>query len=512
MATFYNVAIREQGTTPWTNYYGIDALFLVVSGLTDGLTYEWKVQQVREDSGVQTFSAFTAIQTFTAVAATDLDIDVTAVIEATSTPDLFLSVEDIPPVIELNGPAYVEHPKDTPYVDQAPTGTDNLDGDISGNIVTTGTVDTSTAGEYVLTYTLEDANKNQATPVERTVRVAPVVAATSFNVRYWKDGDAPTLVEGVTDLFLVLNGIDQISDYNWQVQGEADDVQSQWSEVQTFSTPSLPNVELLVPVATEATSTTTASIQVESDLDIVVPFATEQSKVTTVQFNTGENFNISLPSIVERSNTTAASIQFEPDLDIAVPVATEATSAPAASIESVLGEITPTSFRVELENLATGQVTTLQGVIGLNTVASSLPPFTPHRFRVQGLVNGGASTSDWSDWSNIFSTSAEPVSAQITPFGSFQIDYLFVALDFESTQNDLTDLFGTTNALDGIVTVNFNGTDIQAVNQDGVWRAIIDTPNGLEAWETPDELDYDYSILTEGTWQTTGYDGVLYAE
>ncbi len=82
-----------------------------------------------------------------------------------------------PPVITLNGDATVELTQGDPFTDPGATATDNVDGDISGNIVVGGdTVDTNTVGSYVITYDVSDAAGNAATQVTRTVNVSAPAA------------------------------------------------------------------------------------------------------------------------------------------------------------------------------------------------------------------------------------------------------------------------------------------------------------------------------------------------
>jgi hypothetical protein len=81
------------------------------------------------------------------------------------------TTEDIePPVITILGgnPAAVE--VGTSYTDAGATATDNVDGDLTGAIVTTNNVDTNTLGSYSVTYVVSDNNGNTATAV-RTVIV-----------------------------------------------------------------------------------------------------------------------------------------------------------------------------------------------------------------------------------------------------------------------------------------------------------------------------------------------------
>ncbi|RNC88234.1 MAG: DUF5011 domain-containing protein [Winogradskyella sp.] len=77
-----------------------------------------------------------------------------------------------PPVITLNGSATVNLTVGDTYTEQGATATDNVDGDITANIVIGGdTVNTNVAGTYVVTYNVSDAAGNAATQVTRTVNV-----------------------------------------------------------------------------------------------------------------------------------------------------------------------------------------------------------------------------------------------------------------------------------------------------------------------------------------------------
>jgi hypothetical protein len=57
------------------------------------------------------------------------------------------------------------------YTDAGATADDNVDGDLTADIVKTGTVDTNTVGSYTITYNVSDNAGNSATPVTRTVEV-----------------------------------------------------------------------------------------------------------------------------------------------------------------------------------------------------------------------------------------------------------------------------------------------------------------------------------------------------
>ena len=75
------------------------------------------------------------------------------------------------PVISLIGDADVSHAQGKPYTDAGATATDDVDGDITSSVTTSGTVTTGTAGAYTITYSVSDSAGNAATQVTRTVTV-----------------------------------------------------------------------------------------------------------------------------------------------------------------------------------------------------------------------------------------------------------------------------------------------------------------------------------------------------
>jgi hypothetical protein len=81
-------------------------------------------------------------------------------------------IEDkTPPVITLNGDAVVEVVEGNSYKDAGAVATDNVDGDITDKIVVVNTVDSSTIGDYNVTYSAKDSAGNEA----KEIRVVKVV-------------------------------------------------------------------------------------------------------------------------------------------------------------------------------------------------------------------------------------------------------------------------------------------------------------------------------------------------
>jgi len=89
------------------------------------------------------------------------------------------TVDTIPPVITLLGASPVTVAQNSAYTDAGATASDNMDGNITANIVTVNPVNTAVVGTYTVTYNVTDAAGNAATQVVRTVNVtdqtAPVI-------------------------------------------------------------------------------------------------------------------------------------------------------------------------------------------------------------------------------------------------------------------------------------------------------------------------------------------------
>ncbi len=92
--------------------------------------------------------------------------DGTATSTATSTP-----ADTTPPVITINGDNPTNITAGDTYTDAGATALDDIDGTVP--VLTSGAVDSSTAGTYTITYTASDSSGNTST-AERIVNVAPV--------------------------------------------------------------------------------------------------------------------------------------------------------------------------------------------------------------------------------------------------------------------------------------------------------------------------------------------------
>ncbi len=110
------------------------------------------------------------------------------------------------PVIKILGFNPSSVPQGLVYSDAGATATDNVDGDITANITATNSVNTSTLGNYTVTYDVSDAAGNAAATQTRQVAVLPLFgtkqlgAAGALTVGYSVATDAASnvYVAGVT--------------------------------------------------------------------------------------------------------------------------------------------------------------------------------------------------------------------------------------------------------------------------------------------------------------------------
>ena len=96
---------------------------------------------------------------------------------STITPIRTITIDQTPPVLTLVGAATINQIQGAAFTDPGATAQDNEDGDITAQIVVTGSVNTAVLGTYTLYYDVTDSAGNVAQQISRTVSVvaAPVV-------------------------------------------------------------------------------------------------------------------------------------------------------------------------------------------------------------------------------------------------------------------------------------------------------------------------------------------------
>src|SRR3989344_3894558 len=87
-----------------------------------------------------------------------------------------------PPVITVLGDGSVSVTQNSAYIDTGATAADDIDGDITAQILTTNPVNVSIPGTYTVTYNVSDIAGNTAVQVARAVTVTPLTATVHLTV------------------------------------------------------------------------------------------------------------------------------------------------------------------------------------------------------------------------------------------------------------------------------------------------------------------------------------------
>ncbi len=165
---------------------------------------------------------------------------VTVTVNGTGSPDT------TPPVITLIG-GNIVLTVGQPYTEQGATAFDNIDGDLTSNIVINSNVDIATVGDYTVTYDVSDAAGNAAVQVIRSVRVNAPPNQDPTAVITTGPFDPATL----TRSFSGSNSTDPDGDdltYQWDFDDPSSPVDTSLAESPsyTFSAPGTYNVTLTV--------------------------------------------------------------------------------------------------------------------------------------------------------------------------------------------------------------------------------------------------------------------------
>ena len=80
-------------------------------------------------------------------------------------------VDTTPPTITLKGDSFMTVRQNSNYADAGATAYDDVDGNLTANIVTTSNVDVTQLGTYTVKYNVSDSSNNQAVEMVRTVKV-----------------------------------------------------------------------------------------------------------------------------------------------------------------------------------------------------------------------------------------------------------------------------------------------------------------------------------------------------
>ncbi|MDB4153108.1 DUF5011 domain-containing protein, partial [Flavobacteriaceae bacterium] len=118
---------------------------------------------------------------------------------------------DLPPTITLTGSSTITLLVGDTYIEDGCVATDEIDGDLTSSIITTGTVDTSTVGTYTLVYSITDSASNIVSTT-RTVIIDPVCTSATIELIYEQNN---TVGNGSNNQTITLG--DSIAAINYQL-------------------------------------------------------------------------------------------------------------------------------------------------------------------------------------------------------------------------------------------------------------------------------------------------------
>ncbi|NLS14059.1 DUF5011 domain-containing protein [Vibrio sp. SM6] len=107
-----------------------------------------------------------------------------------------VTAEQVPPVIELHGDLEMTMMSDTAFIEPGYTAFDNIDGDVTDEVLVTHNINESVAGEYVVNYDVSDSDGNAATRLKRYVEV---LERPKTNLIFNGDFSAPSMAPWVGD-------------------------------------------------------------------------------------------------------------------------------------------------------------------------------------------------------------------------------------------------------------------------------------------------------------------------
>jgi len=143
------------------------------------------------------------------------------------------------PALSLTGNTSMTRVLHEVFTDPGATASDNVDGDLSANVIVVGSVDTSAVGIYTLTYNVSDAAGNSAVTMTRQVTVqdasAPVIIApNNIIVEAVGANGTPAADNAITTFLSSANGSDDV-DVNVVVTNDAPSIFTIGVTLVTFS-------------------------------------------------------------------------------------------------------------------------------------------------------------------------------------------------------------------------------------------------------------------------------------
>jgi len=447
MAVTYKVELRVVGQSAIqadapTNSY-------TANSLVAGTNYEFRARSIDVTSGVTLISAWSAwfaFQTLTPSMIFTLD----AAVEAESASALSFTTDAIKPVITLTGDNPTLVIQGGTYTELGATASDNVDGDVTGSIGISGTVDANTYGIYDVTYTVTDTAGNTAEEI-RKVHVAPVQAVASYSVEYREIGQGSTIVADISSPTYAISGLTPNANYEFRVRAHGNAVAGAWSDYVQFTTTALGTTAFTLGAASEIETASALSTSITGDGSFSIAAASEIESASALVF------------------TQSSGLEVEAD-----------------------------TWVIELLNVATGAVSTTSNHKTKSLALAGLDIHSEYRFRVQGWL--GPNSSDWTVWFGFITDASGKVITPTTTSAAL-LDHYEVTVQATADEVEETLLVtGTVTHGDSDVTIEFNNHTItipsETLTHDtelGLWtfHRLIGgnlTINGLDELAEPEYL------------------------
>jgi len=427
MAISYDVGLTRTGFAE-TIAVGVTSPYTAES-LVLGATYNFRVRAVDLSSGVTFTTDWSDPVEFVTVQG-DVSFSFASAIETSVTNDLIFGSDPVVTLVGSNPQLIITGDA---YVELNATAFDDDDGDISGSIVITGTVDTATKGIYTKTYTVTDSD-GRTSFAKRDIHVNTALAATSYSIRYNEVGQAATTITGIASSPYTLEGLVGGTDYEFQVKADTDGIEeSEWSAKTAFSTTAVQHVYMDFTSATETSIAEPLSLVAASTADVDFSFtpATETSTTQDMVLETAE----------------------------ALPL------------------VAATSWDLEITDLTTGILTEtdkLNPLLSPSFVAQGLTEGTEHFFQVRG--KSGGNVSEWSE-KQYFAT-IHSTHHVVLPVAQADTELTFIEVLITSATvdevNEIAVFTGTVNQPNTSVRVNFFNKDYFIDSQVIFWNEFTD--------------------------------------
>ena len=365
-------------------------------------------------------------------------------------------VDSTAPVITLLGGTELTLEVGDTFIDAGARATDAVDGDVSGDIVVTGTVDTTAVGTYILTYSVSDAADNAASDVTRTI----VVEASPITLII-PDDLVVNAVGFLTGVDIDPEGIASATDGDGNVieviadqtgPFESGSYEIEWSATSAGGTVSAKQSLKVIPRVNLATSIITTegnSLAIEvllsgqaADYPVTVPFIISGTAVE------GDDYSVDPSGSVIITEGTMASISLSITADAVAESEENIVINLGEATNAALGVITEQVITIVEENLP--PKVTLQ-VSQAGIVGSTIAQDAGTAIIKPEITDTNAADAHSVDWTNTLLTLPE---ATVVVVDGEESDLPYEVLEFDPADLAAGVYLVTAGVSDGVNTVS----------------------------------------------------------